>query len=376
MSKIHPPSSLLMVRTLLWGALFSIACLSCDNPGPGPGEVDFDQEALLAHLSADLIVPAYADLADATASLKGALETLTTAPNATQLATARESLRAAWTAWQATSAFEFGPASLVILRSSVNIYPTSTQQIEDNILTGNYELEAINNLDAKGFPALDYLLNAEADTTTVAALEDADRAAYLMAVATDLDNLVQQVYQAWLPTGGNYQATFNAATGTDAGSSLGALINQLNYDFELLKNAQIGIPLGKRTLGEAQPMRTQAYYGGYSAQLAKARLQGIHALYYGIGADDSNGLGLDDYVKAFNLVFDGETELSEAIANQMARTEAAVNALPDPLSEAVTNQASIVESAWNEIQAQLILYKTDMPSALGVLITYQDNDGD
>jgi len=37
---------------------------------------------------------------------------------------------------------------------------------------------------------------------------------------------------------------------------------------------------------------------------------------------------------------------------------------------------SVVDAAYVELQKQVVLFKTDMPSSLGVLITYQDNDGD
>jgi hypothetical protein len=34
------------------------------------------------------------------------------------------------------------------------------------------------------------------------------------------------------------------------------------------------------------------------------------------------------------------------------------------------------ETAYNEVRNMVVYLKTDMPSALGILITYQDNDGD
>jgi hypothetical protein len=46
------------------------------------------------------------------------------------------------------------------------------------------------------------------------------------------------------------------------------------------------------------------------------------------------------------------------------------------LANAVVNNSSPVNTAYLKIVQALVLLKTDMPSALGILITYQDNDGD
>ena len=53
-----------------------------------------------------------------------------------------------------------------------------------------------------------------------------------------------------------------------------------------------------------------------------------------------------------------------------------MEAVPDPLSDHITNGPTQAEAAYEEILELLVLTKSDLPSALGVLITYQDNDGD
>ena len=64
------------------------------------------------------------------------------------------------------------------------------------------------------------------------------------------------------------------------------------------------------------------------------------------------------------------------IDNQFAEIVAALNGLNDPLSnEVVVNNAQGHET-YDKLQQLVPLIKVDMTSALGVLITYQDNDGD
>ena len=68
--------------------------------------------------------------------------------------------------------------------------------------------------------------------------------------------------------------------------------------------------------------------------------------------------------------------LNDAILNQFAASDQALSAVPDPLSESIENDPSTVENAHTKIQQHVVLYKTDMASAMGVLITYADGDGD
>ena len=53
-----------------------------------------------------------------------------------------------------------------------------------------------------------------------------------------------------------------------------------------------------------------------------------------------------------------------------------LDAIPDPLSESFINDGVKVEDAYKEIQKLLTLLKTDVSSALGVQISFMDNDGD
>jgi len=64
------------------------------------------------------------------------------------------------------------------------------------------------------------------------------------------------------------------------------------------------------------------------------------------------------------------------IFEQLTNAKNAVEALPSNLSDAIIDQPSFVETAYTEVQRCIIYTKTDMPSALGIMITYQDNDGD
>lgn len=360
-------------------AAFSV--WSCFDSGTEDKAINFDRAGMLANLADRLILPAYIRLEAETGALKDAVGKLVEAPDSARGAAAREALKAAWLAWQGASAFEVGPAMQAGLRQRLSTFPTSAAKIEANVTAGTWNLESVSNYEAKGFPALDYLLHGRGGTldSLVAALADtakgASRGRYLNDVAGEIAAQAAAVRKGWAAGEGNYRDTFVSKLGTDIGSSLGELVNQFNYDYEVLKNPKVGIPLGTKTLGVPLPEKVEAYYGGYSMVLARANLAALENLFRGRDTSGADGLGFDDYLVALGTRYQ-DGRLSQAILDRFAAVEAALAAIPDPLSGAIKDEKAKVEKAYEELQRMVVLTKTDMPSAFSVTITYQDADGD
>jgi predicted lipoprotein len=76
------------------------------------------------------------------------------------------------------------------------------------------------------------------------------------------------------------------------------------------------------------------------------------------------------------LVALNKTQLSTDVLKQFDVALNALKAVPDPLSNALTTNPTQIEAAYKEVQILLTLIKTDVASATGVRITYQDTDGD
>lgn len=368
---MRPFISTSLLRLCL-AALLALGWTSCEKTTPE--DQSFDQPALLANLANNLIRPSYEALDARVSAMADAAAAFQAQPGAASLAALQDSYREACLAWASCSAFEFGPAADRLLRTNVNTFPTDADQIEQNIAAGAYNLGSASNIDAKGFPALDYLLYGGADV--LAAYQSSStgpaRMAYLGAVLADLQSLVGEVAGAWA---GSYAETFIAAEGTDVGSSLGQLVNQLNYDYELLKKPKLGIPLGKQTLGTALPENVEAYYSGLSLELMRAQFDAIARLYHGGSTADVDGYGLYEALEALGAAYNGG-QLSVEIETRIESVRDALAAIPGPLSETVATNPGPAEDAYNQVQRLLVLFKTDMTSALGVLITYVDNDGD
>ncbi|WP_161889297.1 imelysin family protein [Pontibacter russatus] len=336
-------------------------------------KADFDRGAMLANYADNLIVPGYEALVAKAAAMEAAVAAFAAEPSAATLAAARGAYQEAYKSWQQVSIYEFGPADEQMLRNNLNIYPTAASEIESNITSGSYDLQAAANLDAKGFPALDYLLYGAPSEEEVVGLyitdaSAANRKQYLQEVASLISQRADAVYEDW--TSGNYTATFEQAAGTAVGSAVGNLVNQLNFDIDLTKRAKVGIPSGRFTAGSALPEKVEAYYSGTSLELLKAAIRAEKAKFMG-----ANGPGLDDYLDHVEAAYNGGP-LSAAIEAQFDAALAAAETVEGPLSEAVATQPEAVTAVYDALQKLIVLTKTDMPSALGVTITYSDNDGD
>jgi predicted lipoprotein len=350
------------------------SCSKSDGGAGNNNSSSFDRKAMLTNISGNIIIPAYTSYQAAAIGLDAAVTTFNATPNITNLTALQNAFTVTYQQWQSTSVYDFGPAADVSLRVNTNTYPTDVNQIAANINAGTYNPLLLSNLTAKGLPALDYLLfNLTGDNAAVLALfttdvKAANRRNYLAALSAELKTNATTVLNAWI---GPYKATFLNATGTDASSSTGYLVNQLVYDYEVLKNFEIGIPAGSQSMGAILPAKVQAYYSKRSLQLTLLHLQAIQNLYLG-----ASGLGLDDYLIAVNAKTSTGGSLNDAIKTQFAAANAKLQTLTDPLATNITNNPTAVMAAYTELQKLTVILKNDMTSALGISITFGDNDGD
>lgn len=359
----------------------NFSCSKGGGGGTGGGSANTNSDSILVNIGDNIILPGYQTLAASVNSLDSAIGDFNASPTGTKLSNVQGLFKSAYIAWQSASEYDyFGPASdAQPTLSGLNIFPTTTTLIESNIAAGNDNVTAFANTAAKGFPALDYLLFGVNGTLAAYTTdgEAANRQKYLAAVSADIKTEVNAVLTAWSASGAGYIATFISGAGNSVSSSLGLLINSVDQDFEILKNDRLGIPLGKIPVGVVSPVLPQeveAYYSGISVQLALAQLKAVQGIFMGTGAK-GNGLGLVTYLINANAKYNGGL-LSDTIKAAFALNVSELQAVPDPLSQTIQTNPAGADAAFAESQQLVALLKTDMPSALGVLITYGDNDGD
>ncbi|MEX2567729.1 MAG: imelysin family protein [Cyclobacteriaceae bacterium] len=354
--------------------------LSCvDNPEE-KNQQSSARKPVLENLANTVIIPGYENLHNQVSLLDQSVKDFTAELNQEKLTALREEFISAYSVWQKVSFLEFGPAFSQTLRAELNTFPTDNFSIDNAVQTGEFSFTGFSTQNRRGLPALDYLIYGIADTdegilekfTLDANAEN--RKEYLLAVSQLILDKVDLVYNQWLPAGGNYQEEFIQSDGTDVGSSFGKMVNALSQYLErFTRDARMGIPLGKRSQGVIIPRNVEAYYSRKSVPLFQEHILGMKDFYLG-KSGDQDGKGFYEFLQEIKA---GEDEnLAQRILDQFDLILTRLDQVPSPLSETIRTNPAPAEAAHVELQKQVILIKTEFSSALGVLITYQDNDGD
>lgn len=335
-----------------------------------PDKNSFDTKGMLANIGSNIIVPAYASFKVSVDDLSAETDTFCDNPTVQNLQNLRSSYKQAYIEWQKCDVFEFGPASDASLRANLNVYPTDTAKIQANILNGFFTVDVLSNTTAKGFPAIDYLLYYpnKTDAEIVALYASANRKLYLKAVVASIKAKTDEVVTGW----NTYLSTFKSNTGYDLGGSPSLLINaMIKYYEKFIRDGKVAIPVGVKSAGVALPEQTEAYYGGFSVELLTASIQNFQNLYLG-KYGSTNGLGFDDNLNAV----DGGAVTDQTMQSNLADAFSACSALGDPLSQTIISNQTSVQAAYTKLQKIVPTLKVDLTSNLGVLISFQDNDGD
>lgn len=358
-----------------------ISCSKNDNNGPEPPDPDgFDKTAMLTYYADNIIIPAYQQMQEDAGDLQEAVDAFADAPSVSTRDAVLEAYTKAHLQYENIEVYNFGPAGAAFLDLFTNFsggldysftqdgelagFSVDSTTIESNIASGSYDLSTYsrNSFYVQGFPALNYLVFAPGAIEKFGSNTE-NRVQYLKDVAARLKFLVDKVVSDWA----TYRATFIANTKTDVGSPIGNLVNQFAYEMDMMKGPRIGWPFGKQSNGIVFETKSEAYFAGIGAGLAKANIRSLKNAFTG----GSQNKGLSGYL----ISLDKETLNNDVLA-QFDVLIAKLDAIPDPLSESFLTEGTKIEDSYKEIQKLLTLLKTDVPSATGVQITFMDNDGD
>jgi len=351
--------SVLMIFVLL-------SAFSCKKPKPEEAGASFQKGEMLTHMADQIILPKYEELKAKVGVLKSEWEGYKVNASSSKLSEVKNTWKEAVLAFHAVKVYEFGPAADIAFRSAIGTYPTDTSKVLANIENGNANLATSSNIDAIGLAALEYLFfhtKAEEKMSNTNGYK-----LYIDRLISKIESEVNSVLSTWKSS---YSAKFKTSTGTESTSAFSLMVNEFNKEYELAKNAKLGIPLGKQSLGVQRPEYIEAPYSRYSLRILKENVIQIQQLFQGDGRNGITNLGFDDYLIALDrkaLVDEINGEIN-AILNDL-------NNLSDDLVAELQNRPAQLDQLYTKMHNLVVHFKTDMTSAFGILITYQDNDGD
>lgn len=347
----------------------SLLLFSCDKEASS--NKDLDREAMIENYG-NIILSKYAAAETNALLLENAVNAFVTTLDTTTLIEAQKAFLSFYRSYQTMSFLEFGPAEELILRDALNTYPTDTFNIKLIIQSGIYSIPDVANR-SKGLPAIEYMLFGTGSTQEqiVAWYNASNRKNYLLALTAEVKRLQTLAHQAWKSSGGNYYKTFTDAQGLDVNSALGMMVNALSLDFEkFTRDGKVGIPLGVRTLGVPQLDKVEAYYSKQSLALFIHNISALKNYLQG-----ESGQGILTYLDAIDAKYNNEA-LSVAIVQKLDKILSKAQAMDGTLAYNITNNKAEVDALYAACQELLLLIKIDMTSAMSILITYQDTDGD
>lgn len=321
---------------------------------------------MLAHTANQLVLPGLLNLKNTINELKSNWEQFKISQSDSAFGAVKVGWQTCVLKFHRVKIYEFGPSATIGLRAALGTFPTDTIKILDNAENSAINLNLSTNLDAIGFSALEYLFfrtNAKSGLASNTNLK-----AYVDKLLVKMLDEVTTVYFAWQ---NGYAEVFSNSSGTESTSGFSILINEFSKEYELAKNAKLGIPIGKQSLGIPQLNYVESPFAKISLLILKENIQALYDLFKGKGNNGIETVGFDDYLYALE-----KTELVLHINTGFKGIIEDLNTLDSDLIVEIQNNPSRLDQLYVNMQSLVVHLKTDMTSAFGVLITYQDNDGD
>lgn len=362
--------------SIVFLSVFMYACTVDRNEDPINLVDDFDRGSMLTNLSDNIIIPSYEDFAVKMTQMKDAGQTFTASPNQNSLDQFRSSWLQAYKSWQRVEMFNIGKAEEIQYSYYMNVYPLTVADVVNNIANSGYDLNSVNNQDAQGFPALDYLLHgiADNDTDLIAIYSTGSDASkysnYINDVLDQMNTLTQEVLNDWKSS---YRTTFINSKSNTATSSLNKLVNDFIFYYEKgLRANKIGIPAGIFSSGPL-PEKVEAFYRkDISKELVLDALEAVEDFFNGKHFN-SNTTG--ESFKSYLMYLDRD-DIYVSTRDQFNAARLEINNLSNNLSEQVITDNSKMTRAYDELQKAVVLLKVDMLQAFSINIDYVDADGD
>lgn len=366
-----------MIKKIVFVVFVSMVIGACSkDEGSSSSSDSFNRTTLLTNMADNIIIPAHQDLDTKLTDLVTKKDAFIASPNQNSLNNFRTSWLNAYKIWQYVEMFNIGKAEEILYVYQMNVYPTNTTDIENNILSGNYDLSHTNNNDAVGFPALDYMLYGlattdndilEKYTTNTNAVKYKN---YLSDLVNQMKTLNETVTNDWV---NSYRNTFINSSDNTVSSALNKLVNDFIYYYEKgLRANKIGIPAGVFS-NTSLPNKVEGFYSKeYSKTLAIEAIKAVQATFNGVKYNSTEtGVSYNAYLQHL-----GKSDLTTSINEKLDNSKTQVALLNDSFYTQVTTDNTKMTQAYDALQQVVVLFKVDMLQAFNVSVDYVDADGD
>ena len=339
-------------------------------------QATYDRSSFLINVADNILIPSLNQFKTDLTGLQEASNQFTDETSDSNLKFLREKWITSYKSWQHIEMYNIGRAEEIYFNSKMNIYPVNIDRLENNVSTGNYDLDNANNFSSQGFPALDYLLYGvgTSDSEIVDKFNSGSGyKAYLKDIILKMVNNTNEVIDSWA----SYRDVFVSSTENTATSSINKLTNDFIYYYEKgFRANKIGIPAGVFS-NDILPDRVEAYYSKiYSKDLALEAMTAIDNFFQGKHSNsDETGDSLKTYLDFLDVI-KNESNLSTLITEKFSSAKTSIESLDDNFALQLEQDYVKVLGTYDAIQVGVVLLKVDMLQALSINVDYTDADGD
>jgi predicted lipoprotein len=343
---------------------------------PDNSRANAERREVLSNLAQNVAIGQYEALTLRTGALSEAAMAFCEMPTQAALDEVRLAWWSAREPWKRTELIQFGPTVEYPLRLGPKLddWPVNVDAIEELIESDkDLSVESFSMMGSatRGFPVLEYLLWGTGEDSLSVLSDGGRRCEAVAGSAGDIaanavllleawqNDWAAQVSEPWVNTDDDYD---NAQDVVDE------WVNRMAFTAENIRSLKLGKPVGDDTGGEPQADQLESRYSGRSLSDASDALLGIQAVWDG-GFDGQTDKGIR------SLVVD-ETTLIRDLEAWLATSQTRLTEVPEPLEETIVVQPEIVSRAQEALLALQIGLQVDLAQALGVTITFNDNDGD
>jgi len=326
--------------------LLGVTMLSCSDDDVSVTQSE-DYSGNLNNIALNVVVENYDVLKSKGEAMADAASTVTIG-NQSALENARNAWKEMRIYWENSESTLYGPAGDEGLGVDGNIdsWPIDLQFVSA-VLNGNSaittEFIALQDANAKGFHALEYLLWGIDGQKTANQLT-AREIDYIKATANYLSQQTTSLFNAWNPSGNNFAANLTNAQNGVYGSQNTALVQVVDGMAGIadeVGNGKMNDPMYANN-GSFSLEDEESRFSNNSKSDFANNIRGIKYIYTG-DYDGASGLGISEIVAAGNAQLDAEvrTKIDEAVS--------AIENIPGTFTDAIQNNRPAVENAIEKV---------------------------
>lgn len=322
-----------------------IVVSGCKKDGDPVSAIDTELNGkIISDFAVNIASTNYTRLAEKTALLHDRVLHLDSVRTDESLTACRQTWRDARRVWEQSEALLFGPVKTDNIDPRIDTWPVNFTDLDAQLASGNeFTADYINGLEdaLKGFHPIEYILFGENGNKSASQLTDREMA-YLKSLSSNVMSLTSSLAGKWdsAAPGAFFTEFSTAGNGSTIYSTqqaaLEQLVNAMSAICDEVANGKLKEPY------EAQdPTLEESPFSKNSITDFTNNIQGIQNVY--LGKFETDGMGLEDLVKKYNLSLDSEIKV------KINAALASLSNITHPFGEAIIDQHVLVENAMTSI---------------------------